>query len=109
MSETSSVSGARRCHYCREIEGVVIITRDHIIPRSMGGGDRHLNVTDACRGCNLRKADALLDHAGCQRCRDAHGAFRGRLAALARIDYANARWVTLDFIVTGHAPAALGG
>lgn len=49
-----------KCQYCgRAAENV-----DHIIPRSRGGGHTWDNVVAACRPCNSRKEDRMLEHAG---------------------------------------------
>lgn len=50
-----------RCHYCgkefdRNIEKLCP-TRDHIVPRALGGRDALVNIVIACRGCNERKSD----------------------------------------------------
>ena len=48
------------CQYCgRAAENV-----DHIIPRSRGGGHTWDNVVAACRPCNSRKEDRMLEQAG---------------------------------------------
>ncbi|MBI2708305.1 MAG: HNH endonuclease [Actinobacteria bacterium] len=48
------------CQYC----GAAAETLDHVVPRSRGGGHTWENVVAACRRCNLRKGDRLLDEAG---------------------------------------------
>jgi len=45
------------CFYCGKPSGV---TKDHVIPRSMGG-QRGENLVNACLQCNHEKADMLLD------------------------------------------------
>lgn len=49
-----------RCQYC----GASAENIDHVIPRSKGG--RHVwdNVVAACRPCNTRKRDRLLEDSG---------------------------------------------
>lgn len=48
------------CAYCdRRAE-----TIDHVIPRSRGGQHVWENVVAACRSCNRRKADRLLEELG---------------------------------------------
>lgn len=42
------------CHYCGAAPGV---TRDHIVPRAMGGSDGKWNIVPACQPCNVQKAD----------------------------------------------------
>ncbi|OLT14248.1 endonuclease [Pseudonocardia sp. CNS-139] len=50
----------RRCAYC----GKRADTIDHVIPRSRGGTHDWDNCVAACRACNSRKADHLLDDLG---------------------------------------------
>jgi|1185.fasta_scaffold66297_4 5-methylcytosine-specific restriction endonuclease McrA len=51
------------CHYCQVATVVVDLppggpfpvdqrTRDHVVPRSVGGRDKPWNIVIACRGCN---------------------------------------------------------
>jgi 5-methylcytosine-specific restriction endonuclease McrA len=40
------------------------LTRDHVIPQSRGGKDAWSNVVTACKRCNNRKADRLLQEIG---------------------------------------------
>lgn len=46
-----------RCQYC----GAAAESLDHVIPRSKGGPHTWENVVAACRRCNSRKEDRLLD------------------------------------------------
>ncbi len=50
----------RRCAYC----GKRADTVDHVVPRSRGGQHSWDNCVAACRACNSRKADRLLDEIG---------------------------------------------
>src|SRR3954453_20321995 len=50
----------RRCAYCAKRADTI----DHVIPRSRGGGHTWENCVAACRACNSRKADRLLDELG---------------------------------------------
>lgn len=52
----------RRCAYC----GRRADTIDHVVPRSRGGQHSWENCVAACRTCNSRKADRLLDELGWQ-------------------------------------------
>lgn len=54
-----------RCQYC----GARAETLDHVVPRSRGGGHTWENVVAACRPCNVRKADRLLDESRFILCR----------------------------------------
>ncbi len=49
------------CLYCGDELPSALLTRDHVIPVSRGGADTWENVVTACRACNHRKADSLLD------------------------------------------------
>jgi 5-methylcytosine-specific restriction endonuclease McrA len=49
-----------RCQYC----GASAENIDHVIPRSRGGPHAWDNVVAACRPCNSRKRDRLLDESG---------------------------------------------
>ncbi|MDN5917381.1 MAG: HNH endonuclease [Pseudonocardia sp.] len=50
----------RRCAYC----GRRADTIDHVIPRSRGGKHSWENCVAACRTCNSRKADRLVEEIG---------------------------------------------
>jgi 5-methylcytosine-specific restriction endonuclease McrA len=47
-------------HECQYCSGPAE-TLDHVIPRSRGGAHTWDNVVAACRRCNLRKSDRLLE------------------------------------------------
>ena len=49
-----------RCQYC----GASAENIDHVIPRSRGGPHAWDNVVAACRPCNSRKRDRLLEESG---------------------------------------------
>jgi 5-methylcytosine-specific restriction endonuclease McrA len=49
-----------RCQYC----GAPAENIDHVVPRSRGGLHVWDNVVAACRRCNARKRDHLLEEAG---------------------------------------------
>lgn len=51
------------CHYCP----ATATTRDHIIPKSLGGATRPWNLVPACRTCNTRKA-SKLPTCRCEKC-----------------------------------------
>lgn len=51
------------CAYCGGLFGVCSLTREHIVPRSLGGVDDWLNVVSACKSCNGRKADRTPEQA----------------------------------------------
>ena len=49
-----------RCQYC----GSAAENIDHVIPRSKGGTHAWDNVVAACRPCNSRKRDRMLEDSG---------------------------------------------
>lgn len=50
----------RRCAYCDKRADTI----DHVIPRSRGGTHTWDNCVAACRACNSRKADRLIEEIG---------------------------------------------
>ncbi len=54
---------AYTCQYCGHNSGEKM-TIDHIIPKSQGGRTVWENVVSACRACNLKKGNKLLEQAG---------------------------------------------
>ncbi|MFC4459151.1 HNH endonuclease [Pseudonocardia nematodicida] len=50
----------RRCAYCARRADTI----DHVIPRSRGGAHSWENCVAACRACNSRKADRLIEELG---------------------------------------------
>lgn len=50
----------RRCAYCSSRADTI----DHVVPRSRGGTHSWDNCVAACRACNSRKADRLLEELG---------------------------------------------
>jgi 5-methylcytosine-specific restriction endonuclease McrA len=57
-----------RCQYCgrhrAELRGREFLTRDHVIPISLGGENCWTNVVTACSPCNNRKANHLPTECG---------------------------------------------
>lgn len=51
------VRDGHRCQYCGDRAESI----DHVVPRSRGGHHAWENVVAACRLCNARKRDQLLD------------------------------------------------
>ena len=49
------------CLYCGVHFPEQVLTRDHVVPRSRGGGDTWDNVVAACRRCNHHKGNRLLE------------------------------------------------
>lgn len=69
-----------RCQYC----GAQAENIDHIVPRSKGGPHSWENVVAACRRCNARKRDHMLEETG-MKLRHVPTAPRGRQWALAAL------------------------
>jgi hypothetical protein len=46
------------CMYCGVQFCASALTRDHVFPSSRGGRTTWLNITTACKACNVKKADA---------------------------------------------------
>lgn len=49
------------CAYCGRQLSDNKLTRDHVIPTSRGGENKWHNVVTACRGCNHKKDNKLLE------------------------------------------------
>jgi hypothetical protein len=49
------------CAYCGNMFPTEKLTRDHIIPKSLGGKDIWTNVVTACKPCNHRKGSKTLE------------------------------------------------
>ncbi len=52
-----------KCQYCTCPFRDSDLTIDHVIPRSKGGKSRWNNVVAACRPCNQKKRDFLIENA----------------------------------------------
>lgn len=52
----------RTCQYCGDNGGEMTV--DHIVPRSLGGVSSWTNVVAACKRCNLKKGNRLIDESG---------------------------------------------
>lgn len=52
------------CQYCGAHGRDVVLTFDHVIPRSRGGRTEWENIVMACQTCNARKANLTLKEAG---------------------------------------------
>jgi 5-methylcytosine-specific restriction endonuclease McrA len=50
----------RRCAYCSKRADTI----DHVVPRSRGGTHTWDNCVAACRACNSKKADRLVEELG---------------------------------------------
>lgn len=60
-----------QCHYCRRRPGV---TKDHIVPKALGGTNHSWNIVPACQKCNGIKGDSW-PVCPCSRCVAARKAF----------------------------------
>jgi 5-methylcytosine-specific restriction endonuclease McrA len=49
------------CQYCGINGKNVVLTIDHVVPRSKGGKNTWDNVTTACSSCNQKKGNSLLE------------------------------------------------
>jgi len=49
------------CLYCGKVFKECDLSRDHVLPASRGGQDSWTNVVTACKRCNARKGNYLLD------------------------------------------------
>ncbi len=56
-----------RCERCGSREH---LTRDHVVPKSMGGSDTLINKQVLCDGCNQLKADTIQVYTKRQRVRN---------------------------------------
>lgn len=54
------------CAYCGNELNAEKLTRDHIVPKSLGGRDIWTNVVTACKPCNHRKGSKTLEQTGQQ-------------------------------------------
>jgi len=53
------------CAYCGKLElNYHNLSRDHIVPKSLGGANSWMNVITACRKCNSDKGNKTLKEAG---------------------------------------------
>jgi 5-methylcytosine-specific restriction endonuclease McrA len=58
------VRDGHQCQYCGETFSALVLTLDHVIPRSKGGPSTWENLVAACKDCNRRKADQTPEEAG---------------------------------------------
>ena len=53
-----------RCQYCGKTDGPMTV--DHVLPRSLGGGDYWTNLVACCPECNNKKRNRTPAQAGMQ-------------------------------------------
>jgi hypothetical protein len=41
-------------------DGLILMTKDHVIPKSRGGDDKLWNLVTACTNCNCSKGDKIV-------------------------------------------------
>ncbi|HET7237232.1 MAG TPA: HNH endonuclease [Actinomycetota bacterium] len=70
------------CQYC----GAAAENLDHVIPRSRGGGHTWDNVVAACRRCNTRKENRLIEDAGLRLARRPSAPRDGFRLSLGRLE-----------------------
>jgi hypothetical protein len=63
-NQTLFARDAHLCLYCGQRMPTRGLSRDHILPLSMGGRDNWNNVVSACKRCNNRKAGRTPEQAG---------------------------------------------
>lgn len=88
---------SEKCHYCavrllNDPTGPLGYTRDHIVPKFLGGVNASWNIVMACRACNEAKASAWPT-CRCKRCARSKRKHReqGRLPK-------HYKWITPDDI-----------
>jgi hypothetical protein len=52
---------AGRCRFCLKYLTIVDATRDHVVPKSVGGNLNDYNVVTCCLDCNAAKANNIPD------------------------------------------------
>lgn len=59
--EKSHGSNLRRAHFNLYSDDGVLMTKDHILPKSKGGADRIENMQTMCTICNVNKGNSVPD------------------------------------------------
>ena len=57
------VRDENRCQYCAKYFREADLTLDHVIPKSKGGISQWNNLVAACKPCNQKKRDYLVENA----------------------------------------------
>lgn len=72
-----------RCLFCGEQFKTTMLTFEHLVPSSRGGGTDWDNIVPACQPCNHRKGNKTLKEAGMRLIREPYHPTRGQLEHLA--------------------------
>ena len=91
-----------RCQYCNrhrtELRGREFLTRDHVVPISLGGDNGWQNVVTACSACNNRKGSHLPEQVSMQ---PIHPPLEPNYVelvwAVRRITPAQAKWIRMFY------------
>lgn len=91
-----------RCQYCNrhrsELRGREFLTRDHVVPLSVGGNNGWQNVVTACSACNNRKGSHLPEQVGMH---PLHAPLEPNYVelvwAVRRITPAQAKWIRMFY------------
>jgi hypothetical protein len=67
LSEAYDLDFRNRCHYCNQDFWIDFITRDHVVPRYLGGVNARWNIVPACVPCNTAK-DSSRPTCECEFC-----------------------------------------
>lgn len=91
-----------RCQYCNrhrsKLRGREFLTRDHVIPLSLGGDNGWHNVVTACSACNNRKGSHLPDRVGMHPLHPPHEPNYVELVwAVRKITAAQAKWIRMFY------------
>lgn len=65
---------AVECHYCGRAFPREAITKDHIVPKKLGGRNGRANIVMACGPCNSAKGHKRPT-CDCEKCRNAIAAW----------------------------------
>lgn len=59
MTKLAKIVAYGECNWCGRTR---YLTRDHVIPRSLGGSNGRSNIVMACEDCNSLKGDMKPEH-----------------------------------------------
>lgn len=55
--QATKFADGMRCHYCELLLNTRTFSRDHIVPRALGGEDETYNIVPSCKQCNRMKCE----------------------------------------------------